>query len=380
MRIRRSARPAPPAGRARSPWRPTAPPAPACRRPGCATAPARRSSSRSTGAGRISTITVALASAIQPDRRIGDADGDDVADALAAAGDVTGSVVASASCRTRLSGPDDLDRRRLGRLPPDDEPGRRLAVDDRHDGHDPGRRLLELERHRRRQRPARPRRRTARGPRRCAGGTAASPGAPAARSSTATTSPGSSRPSTRRRAAQPHVDGRRAGRRRSRAAAECCGTRAARACCARRRARRRRSARAASPARWPAPSGRDGGRGGTPSARRRRSPTCAPAGPPLHDQRPQPVAQLVGASARARSGRRAPAQICPVSSDTTIAAASLSSVSPIAARCRVPSSRLTRGLTVSGRKQAAAATRSSWRMTAPSCSGEPGWKIVTSRS
>src|SRR5262249_33091048 len=41
----------------------------------------------------------------------------------------------------------------------------------------------------------------------------------------------------------------------------------------------------------------------------------------------------------------------PVSSDTTIAMESFSSVSPMAARCREPSSLLNRGLTVSGRKQ-----------------------------
>ena len=39
-------------------------------------------------------------------------------------------------------------------------------------------------------------------------------------------------------------------------------------------------------------------------------------------------------------------------------------------------SRLTSGFTDSGRKHAAAATRSPCTMTAPSCSGEPGWKIV----
>ena len=60
----------------------------------------------------------------------------------------------------------------------------------------------------------------------------------------------------------------------------------------------------------------------------------------------------------------------PVSSETTRATASHSSVNPIAARCRVPSSRLTRGLTVSGRKHAAAAIRDSWMMIAPSCSGD----------
>ena len=66
----------------------------------------------------------------------------------------------------------------------------------------------------------------------------------------------------------------------------------------------------------------------------------------------------------------------PVSSDTTIATASFSSVRPMAARCREPSSLLSFGLTVSGRKQAAAATRSSCTITAPSCSGDDGWKML----
>ena len=62
-------------------------------------------------------------------------------------------------------------------------------------------------------------------------------------------------------------------------------------------------------------------------------------------------------------------EMLPVCSDTTIAMESFSSVSPMAARCLDPSSLLSFGLTVSGRKQAAAATRSSWMMTAPSCRG-----------
>ena len=70
----------------------------------------------------------------------------------------------------------------------------------------------------------------------------------------------------------------------------------------------------------------------------------------------------------------------PVSSDTTIATASVSSESPIAARWRLPSVRLSSGWTVSGRKQAAAATRLPWITTAPSCSGVAGWKMLTSRS
>ena len=73
-------------------------------------------------------------------------------------------------------------------------------------------------------------------------------------------------------------------------------------------------------------------------------------------------------------------EMLPVSSDTTIATASFSSVRPIAARWREPSSLLNFGFTVSGRKQAAAATRSSCTMTAPSCSGDVGWKMLSSRS
>ena len=73
-------------------------------------------------------------------------------------------------------------------------------------------------------------------------------------------------------------------------------------------------------------------------------------------------------------------EISPLSSDTTTATASFSSVRPMAARWRVPSSRLRRGCTVSGRKQEAAAMRPSWMITAPSCSGAVGWKMLTSRS
>ena len=50
----------------------------------------------------------------------------------------------------------------------------------------------------------------------------------------------------------------------------------------------------------------------------------------------------------------------------TRATASVSSVMPRAARCRVPNSLESSGLGVSGRKQAAAAMRSSWTITAPS--------------
>jgi hypothetical protein len=73
-------------------------------------------------------------------------------------------------------------------------------------------------------------------------------------------------------------------------------------------------------------------------------------------------------------------EMIPVSSDTTTASASVSSVTPMAARWRLPSWRDSSGFTVSGRKQAAAATRLPCRMTAPSWSGVPGLKTLTSRS
>ena len=93
----------------------------------------------------------------------------------------------------------------------------------------------------------------------------------------------------------------------------------------------------------------------------------------------QPRAQLVGVEA-ALDLAVDHERDAPVSSDTTIATASFSSVRPIAARCREPSSLLSFGFTVSGRKQAAAAMRSSCTITAPSCSGDAGWKMLTSRS
>src|SRR5262252_4138914 len=73
-------------------------------------------------------------------------------------------------------------------------------------------------------------------------------------------------------------------------------------------------------------------------------------------------------------------EITPVSSETTTTNASLSSVTPIAARWRVPSSREINGFCVSGRKQQAAATRLLLMTTAPSCSGVCVLKIVTRRS
>ena len=65
----------------------------------------------------------------------------------------------------------------------------------------------------------------------------------------------------------------------------------------------------------------------------------------------------------------------PVSSDTTITTASVSSEIPKAARCRVPSVRASCRSRESGRKQPAALIRSLCTMAAPSWRGEPGWKI-----
>src|ERR1019366_8403702 len=68
-------------------------------------------------------------------------------------------------------------------------------------------------------------------------------------------------------------------------------------------------------------------------------------------------------------------EIRPVSSETTSERQSVSSVMPMAARCRVPNCRASAGLVVNGRKHAAAEIRSFWMITAPSCSGRPGWKM-----
>ena len=72
--------------------------------------------------------------------------------------------------------------------------------------------------------------------------------------------------------------------------------------------------------------------------------------------------------------RRGRSRSCPRSSETRIASASVSSVMPMAARCRVPKRFGRSSLSESGRKLAAAATRSPEMMTAPSCSGVPGAK------
>jgi hypothetical protein len=73
-------------------------------------------------------------------------------------------------------------------------------------------------------------------------------------------------------------------------------------------------------------------------------------------------------------------EIVPVSSETSTTAQSLSSVIPMAARCRVPSCLEIKGFSESGRKHPAAATRDPSIITAPSCSGDPGRKIETSKS
>ena len=168
-------------------------PAPACPPPRFRQRTGTPVSSRSTGAGRTSTMTVALC-------------GVSSRTAASATPTVTTSrtrsrLPAMSPARSSLGelahaalGPDDLDRRRLGRhAGRSTNPGAGSPCDDRHDRHDAGRRLLELERHRRRhdlrdldaeRRPhfvvaqvEQPRARAA----------------PVARSSTATISPGSSR-------------------------------------------------------------------------------------------------------------------------------------------------------------------------------------------
>src|SRR5262249_14718018 len=73
-------------------------------------------------------------------------------------------------------------------------------------------------------------------------------------------------------------------------------------------------------------------------------------------------------------------EIVPRSSDTRIASASVSSEMPIAARWRVPKRLGRPSLSDSGRKLAAAAMRSPETITAPSWSGVPGAKSVTSSS
>ena len=72
-------------------------------------------------------------------------------------------------------------------------------------------------------------------------------------------------------------------------------------------------------------------------------------------------------------------EIAPDSSETIIAKQSDLSDIPMAALCRVPSSLLKLVLSVSGKKQAAAFILSSFIMTAPSCSGVFGIKILISK-
>ena len=145
----------------------------------------------------------------------------------------------------------------------------------------------------------------------------------------------------------------------------CSGTRAERAAIAPPPSAPPRATRAAARGRTTAASVRCAGTPGWPSAEREPAP-CARA---VHAGTRRAAAAGVAdrrASGRARCSPSSTSEIIPVSSDTTTATESFSSVRPIAARCRDPSSRLRRGLTVSGRKHAAAAIRSSWMITAPS--------------
>ena len=72
--------------------------------------------------------------------------------------------------------------------------------------------------------------------------------------------------------------------------------------------------------------------------------------------------------------------ILPVSSDTTIAIASVSSVIPIAARCLVPSLLLTFRLLLVGNTAPAQDILSPWIITPPSWRGLFGKKIDTKSS
>jgi len=72
-------------------------------------------------------------------------------------------------------------------------------------------------------------------------------------------------------------------------------------------------------------------------------------------------------------------EIAPVSPDIVITTASVSSVIPRAALCRVPSIFPTSGLRLKGRKLPAAIIRSPLITTAPSCSGDCGIKILLRR-
>ncbi len=69
-------------------------------------------------------------------------------------------------------------------------------------------------------------------------------------------------------------------------------------------------------------------------------------------------------------------EIAPSSSEMTTTIASVSSVKPMAARCRVPSVLLTCGFVVRGRKQPAAMIRPLCMISAPSWIGEVGRKML----
>src|SRR5215813_3282030 len=73
-------------------------------------------------------------------------------------------------------------------------------------------------------------------------------------------------------------------------------------------------------------------------------------------------------------------EMVPSSSETTITTASVSSVSPMAARCRVPRVFDTLGFAVSGRKHPAAVMRPFCTMSAPSWIGESGRKMLVTSS
>ena len=112
-----------------------------------------------------------------------------------------------------------------------------------------------------------------------------------------------------------------------------------------------------------------------PGPGRRPSPAGADGALEQGAERPLQLGLRGTRTIRARSTTL----IWPFSSDTTTATASVSSVMPSAARCRVPN-RSERVISVSGSSAAAARMRSPRMMTAPSWSSVAGPKIVHSSS
>ena len=341
----------------------------------------RRSRSvRSSGAGTICTVTTAERALFSR------SDGSSrprvtvCSTVVLAPATETGSVSASVARWTALSGPTTSTVAGSAVILPTTYPAAGLPSTGGHDRHLSRRRRLERQRDGRRRHLHHLDAERRRAPARASAETAAGPARALRRSSTATMSPAPTRlsapdaPRTRTSTVRRHVAQQfEAGRkllqleRHAQPALD-------RLLAGDDHPQQQRRGRAT------APSARNGG---TASAMTRLdSVTCtAPraAARPRRVAAPAPAAAARSASAsRPRSiWPSTTSEMLPVSSDTTIATASFSSVRPIAARWREPSSLLSFGLTVSGRKQAAAATRSSCTITAPSCSGDAGWKMLT---